>query len=109
VKFPKSFRLLKKRSFFTRGNPQKMGRFFIIDFRKTTRTHARLGLTVSKKYGCAVLRNRFKRLLREAFRLNPTIKTLSFDLNIRPRAFAKEATFLEIQDELNTLLKMVDS
>ncbi len=102
--FPKAFRLLTRRSFFLRGNPQKMGRFLIIDMKKTMRPHARLGLTVSKKYGCAAKRNRFKRLVREAFRLNPAYTQINFDLNVRPRAFAKEATFLEIEEELKKLL-----
>lgn len=33
---------------------------------------ARLGVTVSRRVGGAVVRNRIRRLVREAFRLNPT-------------------------------------
>lgn len=33
-------------------------------------THSRLGLSVGKRVGCAVVRNRVKRLIREFFRLN---------------------------------------
>lgn len=50
--------------------------------------HARLGLSVSRKVGGAVVRNRWKRLLREAFRLQRTQLPPGLDLVIVPRADA---------------------
>lgn len=52
------------------------------------RSHARLGLSVSRKVGGAVLRNRWKRLLREAFRLQLAQLPPGLDLVIVPRADA---------------------
>ncbi|MGC1274786.1 MAG: ribonuclease P protein component [Planctomycetaceae bacterium] len=45
----------------------------------------RLGLSVSKKHGSAVARNRIKRLLREAFRLDQFELPSGFDLVLVPR------------------------
>ncbi len=45
----------------------------------------RLGLTVSRKVGSAVQRNRWKRLLREAFRRNKTELPQGLDLVATPR------------------------
>jgi ribonuclease P protein component len=47
--------------------------------------HPRLGLTVSRKVGNAILRNRWKRLLREAFRLKQH-ELPSFDFVCIPRS-----------------------
>jgi ribonuclease P protein component len=48
--------------------------------------HPRVGLSVSRKVGGAVQRNRWKRLLREAFRLQFAELPASVDLVIVPRA-----------------------
>ena len=48
--------------------------------------HARLGLSVSRKVGGAVQRNRWKRLLREAFRHSVAQMPTGIDLVIVPRA-----------------------
>ena len=47
--------------------------------------HTRLGLSVSRKVGNAVVRNRWKRIIREAFRLNVAALPQQLDLIVIPR------------------------
>jgi len=48
--------------------------------------HPRVGLSVSRKVGNAVVRNRWKRLLREAFRLSQHTLPAGLDFILIPRS-----------------------
>jgi len=51
--------------------------------------HPRLGLSVAKKVGSAVVRNRWKRIVREAFRLCREMLPYGVDLVVIPRQSGK--------------------
>jgi ribonuclease P protein component len=52
----------------------------LVSYRDDSEKKARLGLVASKKVGCAVVRNRAKRLVREAFRVSPDLFAPGVDL-----------------------------
>ncbi len=49
----------------------------------------RLGLSISKRVGNSPVRNRWKRLIREAFRLNRAQLPVGVDIVVRPRKGAQ--------------------
>lgn len=71
TRFPKQVRLLQasefERVFAARNSASDV--WIVLYGVYSEFDHARLGLTVSRRVGGAVVRNRWKRLLREAFRL----------------------------------------
>jgi len=81
-----------------------IGQWIVIESRQSRESLARLGVTVSRHYGKAVQRNRFKRIVREAFRLCRNELRNGIDFNVKPRKMANDAQMPDILAELKRLL-----
>lgn len=64
----------------------------------------RLGVTIPKKTGNAVVRNHWKRLIREAYRLQQHELPIGFDFIVRPRRGAT-ADFAQVHRSLAALAR----
>ena len=87
LRFPKSMHL-RKRGDFDRVFAHKCSqadRVLVIYGMANGLNVSRLGLVVSKKVGKAVRRNRWKRLIREVFRLEQNNLPIPVDLVVIPR------------------------
>jgi len=68
---------------------------------------SRLGLSVGRKLGPALRRNRLKRLIREAFRLNKSALSAPMDLVVIPRREWRELRLSEIEADFGQTLAEV--
>ncbi len=72
---------------------------FLVLYARRNRTGLnRVGITVSKKLGHAVVRNRTRRRLREIYRLNETKFQPGWDIVVVARSRAVEAPFAKLTD-----------
>ena len=107
LRLPRSSRLLRRQDFRrVYGEGVRLhGRLILVIAAPSTNCGGpRLGLSVSRKYcKSAVLRNRVRRRLREAFReLRPRLAPM--DVVLVPRARPDQLRYAELRDELMTLL-----
>ncbi|RFA35331.1 ribonuclease P protein component [Virgibacillus dokdonensis] len=103
----KEYRIKKNSDFqyaFKAGKSFANRQLVIYYVNREGQPHFRIGLSVGKKIGNAVTRNRIKRYLRQAFFELKDEIAYPYDIVIIARQPAKQMTFLEIKKSLTHLL-----
>ncbi len=102
ARFPKSSRLLKHADFdqvYQNGKRQFSGHLTVFSLRRDTGA-PRVGFTVGRVLGSAVVRNRIKRRLREAVRRHLHALSAPVDLVINPKKSVLTLEFAQLEAEI---------
>ena len=104
MKFSSSLKLnhIFRRLYHTSGQADS---YLVLYARKNRSDCNRVGLTVSKKLGHAVVRNRVRRRLREVYRLNEEKFAPGWDIVVVARSRAVEASFAALTRSYLNLAK----
>ena len=105
----KTFRIKKNTEFqavFQKGRSVANRQFVIYMLEKEDQTHFRIGLSVSKKIGNAVTRNRIKRHIRQFFQENQERVSPHKDYVIIARKPAAEMDYHCIKKSLEHVLRV---
>jgi ribonuclease P protein component len=111
--FPKSLRLLRHSDFervYKQGRRHFAAHMTVFYLGRVNEELAgpRIGFTVGKALGGAVQRNRIKRRLREAVRLNAFSLKVAADIVINPKRSALAADFGELQGAVLKAFQVIE-
>ena len=108
--FPRRLRIRKTREYREHRARSRSFRLrdFLVAWAPARQPHCRLGLTVSRKVGGAVVRNRVKRLLREWFRLHHHELTADWDLVIIARRPPPGLGLKEVEEQLGQFVAWIN-
>jgi len=91
------------RKVYKRGR-STVGRYLVVYLFKNNTNANRLGITVSKKVGNSVIRNRVRRLTKESFRKLEDDLNQGYDIVVVARVISNKASYHQIEDNLYKLL-----
>jgi ribonuclease P protein component len=99
--FPHSVRIVKSADYRTvyREGRKVHSEKFVLFALKNKAGHHRLGITVSRKIGGAVIRNRIKRLFREIFRKSSAELPSQYDIVVNAKSGCAGASYIELREE----------
>jgi ribonuclease P protein component len=105
LQFPKSRRVRSRDEFrrIKKYGKKMTGRVVLFDTLTEKFPYRLLGVSVSKRFGNAVARSRFKRLIREAFRLQQYLLPPGLIIHVSPRPNVTMPTFQEILEDFSLL------
>lgn len=106
-RFTKAERLLKPREFrhvYDQGQRYHCTLFTVFAL-PTAQEHSRLGVTVTKRIGKAVVRNRCKRLVKEVFRRNKGRLPVKLDLVVNVKHPMAAALYGEVENQFLRFIK----
>ncbi|MFA5719831.1 MAG: ribonuclease P protein component [Acholeplasmataceae bacterium] len=81
--------------------------FFVIYNKETTYPHPRFAISIGRKYGSSVQRNKIKRQIRYAIRQIENIKTLDYVVVVKPKA--STLSYQEIESTLKNLINKTET
>ena len=107
-RFPKSVRLVSSLDFdrVFRDGIVASDAVLVVHATRGTQPWTRIGLSVSKRVGNSPVRNRWKRLIREAFRRQKSNLPLNIDMVVRPKRGAVADYTLVFKSLLNLALQL---
>lgn len=96
----RDFKLVYKRGkgYFNRN--------FTFVIKKNNLQGSRVGFSITKKYGNAVMRNTMKRKLKEIFRHNFDLVKSGYDIVVIPKQNTKELDYKQLEKSVVHLLKI---
>jgi ribonuclease P protein component len=109
--FPHSMRLLRHSDFervYKQGRRHFAPHMTVFYLPRREEGPLRVGFTVGRLLGGAVLRNRIKRRLREAVRLHGPV-SVAMDVVINPKKSSLNAAFTDLRSEIGRAFDVIES